>query len=67
MKGVLAGLMDPSKVALLDNAGSAGGVERVASSVETDFSLLGLPGAIDTFLAFSDSCKVFGVVMFTEC
>ena len=63
IKGVFAGLMEPSMVALLDNEGRAGGVEGVVRSSETVFRLLGLSGAIDISLTFSESCKVSEVVM----
>ncbi len=66
MKGVLAGLIEPSMVALLDNEGRTNGLDGVAGSVGAAVPLLGSSGAIDGVSFFSSSCKVSGVVMFTN-
>lgn len=66
MKGVLAGLIEPSTVALLDNAGRAEGVDGAAGSVGAAVPLLGSSGDVDNVSFFSGSCKVSGVVMFVE-
>ncbi len=62
MKGVLAGLIEPSMVALLDNAGRAEGLDGAAGSMGAAVPLLGISGDIEDDTFFSDSCKV---VMFT--
>lgn len=72
MKGVFAGLIEPSRVALLDNAdkllgvGGLLGVDGATGLVATTFPLLGVSGGVAAFSIFSPRCKVSGVVMFTE-
>ncbi len=68
MKGVFAGLIEPSRVALLDNAdkllgvGGLLGVDGATGLVATTFPLLGVSGGVAAFSIFSPRCKVSGVV-----
>ena len=67
MKGVFAGLIVPSMVALLDNAeklrGVGGGIGEEGSAVP----LLGVSGVVGLLLFLLGSCKVSGVDIVTGC